>query len=103
LPGEEGQYLAVNSFDNGLFLIMSIPLCFFLLFFSYVSFPLFQYLMAVLRVYDRGSGIIGGGKEAEERPLGSNLKLVASLTGHKNHNWPIKSSFHLGKDCMRLP
>jgi COMPASS component SWD3 len=73
LPGEEGQYLAVNSFDN------------------------------VLRVYDRGSGIIGGGKEAEERPLGSNLKLVASLTGHKNHNWPIKSSFHLGKDYGRTP
>jgi hypothetical protein len=53
----------------------------------------------VLRVYDRGSGIIGGGKEAAERPLGSKLKLVSSLTGHKNHNWPIKSAFHVGKDC----
>jgi hypothetical protein len=57
----------------------------------------------VLRVYDRGSGIIGGGKEAAERPLGSKLKLVSSLTGHKNHNWPIKSAFHVGKDCtLRL-
>jgi COMPASS component SWD3 len=68
---EEGHYLAVNSFDN------------------------------VLRVYDRGSGIIGGGKEAAERPLGSKLKLVSSLTGHKNHNWPIKSAFHVGKDYGR--
>jgi COMPASS component SWD3 len=39
----------------------------------------------VLRVYDRGSG-----------PL-KTMALIGSFSSHKNQNWPIKSSFFVGK------
>jgi len=59
VPGEEGRFLAVNSYDN------------------------------VLRVYDRGESLISGGK---------GMTLVSSLTGHRNKNWPIRSSFYFNKE-----
>ncbi len=63
----------------------------------------------VLRVYGRKGpqeAVLGGGgpgdKDIRLHPLSEGLTLACSLTGHKNHNWPIKSSFFLGKDyfCM---
>lgn len=42
----------------------------------------------VLRVYDRGMD-----------PPKSDLRLVHSLKGFKNKNWPIKSSFYCGSGC----
>ena len=69
--GDDGRFLGVNSYDN------------------------------VLRVYDRRSKLIssrglqrgaGGGNDARD----DQLQLVRSVTGHKNKNWPIKSSFFRG-------
>uniref|UniRef100_A0AAV1T158 Uncharacterized protein n=1 Tax=Peronospora matthiolae TaxID=2874970 RepID=A0AAV1T158_9STRA len=69
--GDDGRFLGVNSYDN------------------------------VLRVYDRCSKLIssrglkrgaGGGNDARD----DQLQLVHSVTGHKNKNWPIKSSFFRG-------
>eukprot|EP00743_Colponemidia_sp_Colp-15_P005563 GILK01005984.1.p1 GENE.GILK01005984.1~~GILK01005984.1.p1 ORF type:complete len:508 (-),score=66.16 GILK01005984.1:60-1514(-) len=49
-----------------------------------------------LRVYDRCSNQKQLSKPDQE-PLGQ-LTLVHAMKGYKNKNWPIKSSFHLGKD-----
>ncbi|EEY63667.1 uncharacterized protein PITG_02135 [Phytophthora infestans T30-4] len=70
--GDDGRFLGVNSYDN------------------------------VLRVYDRRSKLIssrntrrgpGGGSDSRD---GDQLQLVCSVSGHKNKNWPIKSSFFRG-------
>lgn len=45
----------------------------------------------VLRVYDRGLD-----------PPKSNMRLMHSLVGHKNKNWPIKSAFYQGPLVPRL-
>ncbi|RQM14484.1 hypothetical protein DD237_004739 [Peronospora effusa] len=69
--GDDGRFLGVNSYDN------------------------------VLRVYDRRSKLIssrssrrgpGGGSDSHD----DQLQLVCSVSGHKNKNWPIKSSFFRG-------
>ncbi|CAI5745818.1 unnamed protein product [Peronospora destructor] len=69
--GDDGRFLGVNSYDN------------------------------VLRVYDRRSKLIssrssrrgpGGGGDSRD----DQLQLVCSVSGHKNKNWPIKSSFFRG-------
>ena len=69
--GDDGRFLGVNSYDN------------------------------VLRVYDRRSKLIssrssrrgpGGGSDSRD----DQLQLVCSVSGHKNKNWPIKSSFFRG-------
>lgn len=70
--GDDGRFLGVNSYDN------------------------------VLRVYDRRSKLIssrstrrgpGGGSDRHDN---DQLELICSVTGHKNKNWPIKSSFFRG-------
>mmetsp|Transcript_8463 Transcript_8463/g.25433 ORF Transcript_8463/g.25433 Transcript_8463/m.25433 type:complete len:478 (-) Transcript_8463:815-2248(-) len=43
-----------------------------------------------LRVYDRGERLLGGSPSA--------LSALHILRGHRNRNWPIKSSFFCGKD-----
>ncbi|KAG6579816.1 WD40 repeat-containing protein [Phytophthora cinnamomi] len=70
--GDDGRFLGVNSYDN------------------------------VLRVYDRRSKLISS-RSTRRGPGGSSdsgdndqLQLVCSVTGHKNKNWPIKSSFFRG-------
>ncbi|KUF83304.1 WD repeat-containing protein 5 [Phytophthora nicotianae] len=70
--GDDGRFLGVNSYDN------------------------------VLRVYDRRSKLIssrstrrGPGAGSDSRD-GDQLQLVCSVSGHKNKNWPIKSSFFRG-------
>ncbi|EFA74906.1 hypothetical protein PPL_11940 [Heterostelium album PN500] len=61
--GDDGRFLAVNSYDN------------------------------VLRVYDRSKVSI------VSHPYSlAPMKLLHSLTSHKNKNWPIKSSIFVGKD-----
>lgn len=51
-----------------------------------------HFIKKVLRVYDRGMD-----------PPKSELRLVHSLKGFKNKNWPIKSSFYCGSSCrLRL-
>lgn len=52
------------------------------------SLRLLIQLLLVLRVYDRGMD-----------PPKSELRLVHSLKGFKNKNWPIKSSFYCGSGC----
>ncbi|KAL6074290.1 WD domain G-beta repeat [Balamuthia mandrillaris] len=72
---EEGRFLAVNSFDN------------------------------VLRVYDRQGGLSDLFSPSEPQRLSQESKpfrLVCSLTAHKNKNWPIRSSFFVGKDYMAV-
>ncbi|EGG19968.1 hypothetical protein DFA_07079 [Cavenderia fasciculata] len=66
--GDDGRFLAVNSYDN------------------------------VLRVYDRSKVSI------VSHPYSlAPMKLLHSLTGHKNKNWPIKSSIFVGKDYSDGP
>ncbi|CAH0518098.1 unnamed protein product [Peronospora belbahrii] len=66
--GDDGRFLGVNSYDN------------------------------ILRVYDRRFKLIssrrgpGGGSDSRD----DQLQLVCSVSGHKNKNWPIKSSFFRG-------
>jgi COMPASS component SWD3 len=45
----------------------------------------------VLRIFDRSSIIC-------QPQTNSRLVLLHSLTGYKNKNWPIKSSFYMGKN-----
>ncbi|RLN58543.1 hypothetical protein BBJ29_002129 [Phytophthora kernoviae] len=70
--GDDGRFLGVNSYDN------------------------------VLRVYDRRAKLIssrstrrGPGGVGDSRDT-DQLQLVRSVSGHKNKNWPIKSSFFRG-------
>ncbi|CAI5742652.1 unnamed protein product [Hyaloperonospora brassicae] len=69
--GDDGRFLGVNSYDN------------------------------VLRVYDRRSKLISS-RGSRRGAAGGNdvrddqLQLVRSVSGHKNKNWPIKSSFFRG-------
>jgi COMPASS component SWD3 len=69
---DDGRFLGVNSYDN------------------------------ILRVYDRRAKLIssrstrrgpGGGGDTRDN---DQLQLVCSVSGHKNKNWPIKSSFFRG-------
>lgn len=70
----EGRYLSVNSYDN------------------------------VLRVYDRqGSSLVAprsktaaGESRKESAVSGETSSLLCSMKGHKNKNWPIRSSFFHG-------
>ncbi|CEG46463.1 WD40 repeat-containing protein [Plasmopara halstedii] len=70
--GDDGRFLGVNSYDN------------------------------ILRVYDRRSKLISSRTTRRGPNGGSNrydsdqLELVCSVSGHKNRNWPIKSSFFRG-------
>ncbi|TDH70753.1 hypothetical protein CCR75_001155 [Bremia lactucae] len=80
--GDDGRFLAVNSYDN------------------------------ILRVYDRRSKLISS-RSTRRGPRGGSdscdsdqLHLLGSLSGHKNKNWPIKSSFFCGdgyKYKLHLP
>lgn len=45
----------------------------------------------ILRVYDRRSKLISSSHGQEQ------MQLSFSVTGHKNKNWPIKSSFFRGE------
>ncbi|POM76352.1 Hypothetical protein PHPALM_6413 [Phytophthora palmivora] len=67
--GDDGRFLGVNSYDN------------------------------VLRVYDRRSKLISS-RSTRRGPGGRSdsdqLQLVCAVSGHKNKNWPIKSSFFRG-------
>eukprot|EP00741_Cyanophora_paradoxa_P011214 tig00020554_g10834.t1 len=66
---DDGRYIAANSYDN------------------------------VLRVYDRG---MQPAASASQRALNQThrapLTLMHSLRGHKNRNWPIRSSFFHGRE-----
>ncbi|KAL4160742.1 hypothetical protein KRP22_001374 [Phytophthora ramorum] len=70
--GDDGRFFGVNSYDN------------------------------VLRVYDRRSKLISSRSTRRGPGAGSDsgdndrLQLVCSVSGHKNKNWPIKSSFFRG-------
>ena len=88
---EEGKYFAVNCSDNGK---------------KFFFFPENQLKMffpkkkKVLRIYDRGiqnNLIIMD--SINSTAANSKLKLVKNFFGHKNKNWPIKSSFYIGKHC----
>lgn len=69
---DDGRFLGVNSYDN------------------------------VLRVYDRRSKLISsrstrrGALGASDSRDSDQLQLACSVSGHKNKNWPIKSSFFRG-------
>lgn len=72
--------MAINSYDNGkviqAFVITSLTIA-------------LTSIVTVLRVCDRGLD-----------PPKSDMRLVHTLKGFKNKNFPIKSSFYTGKECM---
>lgn len=74
---DEPRYMAVNSYDN-------CKLCNRADLSDYVSYT----VHLVLRVYDRGMD-----------PPKSDNRLVHTLKGFKNKNWPIRSSFYCGSGC----
>ncbi|RLN14375.1 hypothetical protein BBJ28_00022719 [Nothophytophthora sp. Chile5] len=63
---EDGRFLGVNSYDN------------------------------VLRVYDRRAKLISSRGGSGRGGDNDQLQLAFSVSGHKNKNWPIKSSFFRG-------
>jgi len=66
--GKTGWLLAVNSYDN------------------------------VLRIYDsnKQTSWLTKNSQLEQHPINSGLELSAAVKGHRNKNWPIKSSFYSG-------
>jgi hypothetical protein len=70
--------MAINSYDNGNYPKLSL-----------LSSCTCTNSHLVLRVCDRGLD-----------PPKSDMRLVHTLKGFKNKNWPIKSSFYTGKECM---
>eukprot|EP01112_Ceratiomyxa_fruticulosa_P015161 TRINITY_DN4430_c0_g1_i1.p1 TRINITY_DN4430_c0_g1~~TRINITY_DN4430_c0_g1_i1.p1 ORF type:complete len:525 (-),score=69.72 TRINITY_DN4430_c0_g1_i1:32-1606(-) len=52
----------------------------------------------ILRIYDRGVGI------SASKPVASlsTMPLINTVSGHKNKNWPIKSSFFQGRDYQMV-